>query len=375
MLKEMKRIKNLAAASLALLIGVGATMIPAHAADAPIWSSRRFISIAHAGGDLESPHSTLYAMKRAVSAGADVLELDLRFSSDNVLMIQHDETVDRTTADTGPASGFTAAELGAMDNAYRFIANCWRCNGLPDGDYTLRGVRTGATTPPDGFTPDDFGIPTLQEVVDTFPGQRLNLEIKDGPTGMAAAEALATLIDNNGPVDRYVVASFDDSILAYFKTLAPDVYTSPGLDLVTSWFGSRGSLPGQKILQVPPFFGEIEVVTQKFVDDAHANGLGVWVWFNDEVEDGPASWVRLMGLGVDGILTGKPAEAEPYIAAANAAAAVAVTTTSVPVTTPEVASLANTGNDKFLWALGFGTSILGAVFVFVGRRRPSTLSR
>ncbi|MBJ7281493.1 MAG: LPXTG cell wall anchor domain-containing protein, partial [Acidimicrobiia bacterium] len=119
----------------------------------------------------------------------------------------------------------------------------------------------------------------------------------------------------------------------------------------------------------------IEVVTQKFVDDAHANGLGVWVWFNYEVEDGPASWVRLMGLGVDGILTGKPAEAEPYIAAANAAAAAAVTTTSVPVTTPEVAALANTGNDKFLWALGIGTSILGAVFVFVGRRRPSTLSR
>jgi glycerophosphoryl diester phosphodiesterase len=374
MLKEMKRIKNLAAASLTLLIGVGAAIVPAQAAEAPIWNSRRFISIAHAGGDLESPHSTLYAMKRAVAAGADVLELDLRFSSDNVLMIQHDETVDRTTAGTGPAIGFTAAELGAMDNAYRFIPNCWRCNGLPDSDYTLRGVRTGVIPPPDGFEPDDFGIPTLLEVVNTFPGQRLNLEIKDGPTGMAAAEALATLIDNNGPVDRYVVASFEDEILAYFKTLAPDVYTSPGLDLVTSWFGSRGPLPGQKLLQVPPFFGEIEVVTQKFVDDAHANGLGVWVWFNDEVEDGPATWVRLMGLGVDGILTGKPAEAEPYIAAANAAAALAVTTTTAPVTTPEVAALANTGNDQLFWALGIGTAILGAIFVFIGRRRPAALS-
>lgn len=312
-------------------------------------------------------------MKKAIAAGADVLELDLRLSSDNVLIIQHDETVDRTTADTGPASGFTAAELGAMDNAYRFIPNCWRCNGLPDGDYTLRGVRTGATTPPDGFTPDDFGIPTLQEVVNTFPGQRLNLEIKDGPTGMAAAEALATLIGNNGPVDRYVVASFDDSILAYFKTLAPDVYTSPGLEQVTSWFGSRGPLPGQKLLQVPPVYGEIEVVARKFVDDAHANGLGVWVWFNDEVEDGPATWVRMMGLGVDGILTGKPAEAEPYIAAANAAAAVAVTTTSLPASAPEIATLANTGNDNSLWALGISATFIGAVLVCATRRRAAAI--
>lgn len=375
MLRELKRLKNVAAASLALLIGIGATMIPAHAADAPIWNSRRFISIAHAGGDLESPHSTIYAMKKALAAGANVLEMDVRLSSDNVLMIQHDDTVDRTTGDTGPVSSFTALQLQAMDNAYWFYPHCWSCHSQPIEDYALRGVRTGAVSPPEGYTPDDFAVATLLDVVNTFPGQRLNIEIKDGPTGMAGAEALAAFINSHGPSDRYVVASFDDAILDHFKELAPDVFTSPGLDLITSWFGTRGALPGHRVLQVPPFFGEIEVVTQQFVDDAHANGLGVWVWFNGDEDDVPATWVRLMALGVDGILTGKPAEAEPYIAAANAAAALAVTTTTAPVNTPEVAALANTGNDNFLWAVGVSTLIVGAMFGLAGRRRPTTLSR
>ena len=374
MLRELKRLKNVASASLALVIGIGATMIPAHAADAPIWNSRRFISIAHAGGDLESPHSTLYAMKRAVAAGANVLEMDVRLSSDNVLMIQHDDTVDRTTGATGPVNSFTSSQLQDMDNAYWFYPHCWSCHSQPIEDYVLRGVRTGDEAPPAGYVSDDFRIPTLLDVVSTFPGQRLNVEIKDGPTGMAAAEALAAFINSHGPTNRYVVASFDDAILDHFKELAPDVFTSPGLNLITSWFGSRGALPGHRVLQVPPFYGEIEVVTQKFVDDAHANGLGVWVWFNGDEDDVPATWVRLMGLGVDGILTGKPAEAEPYIAAANAAAAVAVTTTSVPASAPEIAALANTGNDNSLWALGISATFIGAVLVYATRRRAATIS-
>jgi len=375
MLERMTRIKNLSVASFALLIGIGATIIPAQAADTPIWNSRRFISIAHAGGDLESPHSTLYAMKKAIAAGADVLEMDVRLSSDNVLMIQHDDTVDRTTGETGPVNSFTSSQLQDMDNAYWFYPHCWSCHSQPIEDYVFRGVRKGNVEPPAGYAPDDFRVPTLLDVVNTFPGQRLNIEIKDGPTGMAAAEALAAFINSHGPANRYVVASFDDAILDHFKELEPEVFTSPGLNLITSWFGSRGALPGHRVLQVPPFYGEIEVVTQKFVDDAHANGLVVWVWFNGDEDDVPDTWVRLMGLGVDGILTGKPAEAEPYIAAANAAAAVAVTTTSVPASAPEIAALANTGNDNSLWALGISATFIGAVLVYATRRRAAAISR
>ena len=49
-----------------------------------------------------------------------MLELDVQLSADGVLVVQHDETVDKTTEATGPVVGQTLAELRALDNAYWF---------------------------------------------------------------------------------------------------------------------------------------------------------------------------------------------------------------------------------------------------------------
>ncbi|MEI8360387.1 MAG: glycerophosphodiester phosphodiesterase family protein, partial [Deltaproteobacteria bacterium] len=62
----------------------------------------RPIVIAHAGGDFEAPHSTLFAYTEAALRGVDVLELDVMLTADRVLVVQHDDTVDRTTEASGP---------------------------------------------------------------------------------------------------------------------------------------------------------------------------------------------------------------------------------------------------------------------------------
>jgi len=357
---------------------LGAQLAPGAAA--VIWDDRPVLNIAHAGGDLEAPHSTLFAMKSAVAAGADVLEMDLRLSADGQIVVQHDATVDRTTNATGEARTFTAAELAALDNGYWFVPGCWSCHDRPDAEYRYRGVRTGTVPPPAGFTADDFAIPTLEQVVAAFPGRRLDVEIKDGPDGMATAEALASFVAAHGPADRWVVASFDDDILAHFKELAPDIATSPGLGGVTEWFGSRGPLPDHRVLQVPPVYSGIEVVTQQFVDDAHAAGIAVWVWFDGNDDDAPAEWERLIALGVDGLITGKPEQAEPYVAAAatTTTTATSTTTSSAPSSTT-VAGAGTTGRSE-LPATGRGgpgglavvsalTTAAGAALVRVARRR------
>lgn len=294
------------------------------------WNHRRPLVISHAGGDLESPHSTIYAMRRAIEAGTDVLEMDLRLSSDGVIMIQHDDTVDRTSNATGPVSNYTAAQLQALDNAYWFVPDCWSCHDRPDAEYTLRGIRTGAVAPPSGFSPDDFGVTTLANVVATFPDRVLDVEIKDGPGGYATADALAAFIATHGPSSRYVVASFDDNILAYFKGLAPDVATSPGLSAMTEWFLARGPFPGHRVMQVPPTYGDITVVTPQFVADAHAEGIAVWVWFNGNDDDVPAVWNELLDMGVDGLVTGKPRQAEAVLEARDSVFAVAPWLTQTP---------------------------------------------
>jgi len=352
-------------APLALVIGLALAAplaTPVAAVTTP--PIRSVANLSHAGGDFESPHSTMYAMKRAVAAGVDVLDMDLRLSGDGVIMVQHDDTVDRTTGDTGAVTSFTAAQLQAMDNAYWFVPNCWSCHSEPVDAYALRGIRTGAVTPPPGFTADDFGIATLDQIVSAFPDKRYNVEIKDGIPG---ADALAAYIASHGPADRWVVVSFDSTVMEHFHAIAPDVPIAPGVDTVTAWFGPRGPLPGYSYLEVPPMYGAIEVVTPQFVADAHAAGLKVWVWFNGADDDVPAEWQRLLAMGVDGLDTARPAAAEPYIAAANAARAAAATTTSTS-TTLAPATLPATGTAPFtVVALGAGFLLSGSLLV---RRRP-----
>jgi len=273
---------------------------------ADAWLQRRPLSIAHAGGDLEAPHETMFAYVTAVEAGADMLEMDVRLSADGRLMVVHDDTVDRTTNGTGAVRDLTAAQLQQLDNAYWFVPGCWSCHDRPASEYRYRGIRTGEQPPPPGFTPDDFTIPTLQQIFDRFPDRLLDIEIKDGPDGMAAAEKLAALLQETGRGDRVTVASFDDAILDHFKALAPDVATSPGLGRMTQWFFDRAPMPEHKVLQVPPVYSGITVVTPEFVADAHRLGLAVHVWFNGNDDDVPTEWSTLLDMGVDGLITGKP---------------------------------------------------------------------
>src|SRR5262245_55687391 len=58
------------------------------------------IDIAHAGGKGTRPENTMVAYDKAVADGADVLEIDVHATSDGVLVLMHDETVDRTTDGT-----------------------------------------------------------------------------------------------------------------------------------------------------------------------------------------------------------------------------------------------------------------------------------
>ena len=256
----------------------------------------------------------MYAYRQAVAAGADMLEMDLRLSRDGQLMVIHDDTLDRTTNTTGAVRDRTAAELQTLDNANWFVPNCWSCHDRLAAEYMLRGVRTGARPAPAGYTAADFSIPTFQQVLNAFPDRILDVEIKDGPDGLATAEALAGVLNASPRASRVVVVSFDDTILEHFHALAPAVVTSPGLTATTAWFlGTRGGLPGNASLQVPPVYSGIDVVSQKFVDDAHSAHLAVWVWFNGNDDDVASEWNRLLDLGVDGLMTGKPRQLQAVL--------------------------------------------------------------
>lgn len=245
----------------------------------------RPLVIAHRGGAGLWPENTLYAFEHAAAFGVDVIETDVRATSDGELVVFHDESVGRTTDGAGPLAALTLAELKRLDAAYRFTTDGGK-------SFPLRG--RGVT------------VPTLREVFTALPRMRFNIEPKSGAPSLAAP--LCRLIRESEMTDRVMVASFTGSTLAEFRRECPEVATSAStgeamkfLSLYEAGLATSYS-PAMQALQVPERAGGLRVLTRGFVEAAHGRNLRVHAWtINDE-----GDMRRLIETGVDGVMTDYP---------------------------------------------------------------------
>ena len=263
------------------------------------WLERRVIAYAHQGGAWESPSSTLHAIAHALDAGATGIELDVHATADGELVVCHDATVDRTTAGTGTIASFTLEELRQMDFSYWWIPGADVTPGRPDAAYPFRGRAPGDRS---------FGIATLREVLERFPGVVLNLDIKQtAPVVAPYEEALARLLTEYGRRDDVIVASFLDPATDAFRKYAPTVPTSAGtIATAEAWRAVQAgeAMPDIAAVayQVPERQGDLVVVDERFVAAAHESGKAVHVWTVNDT----GSMERLLDLGVDGIISDLP---------------------------------------------------------------------
>ena len=268
----------------------------------------RPIVLAHASGEESHPHSSMYGYVSSARLGVDVLDFDLWLTADGVLVVHHDSDTGRTANENLVVAESTFDELHALDNAYWFTETC-TCTDQESSAYLWRGVRSGEKAPPEGFTPEDFAIASFETVLQTFPGWILNIEIKGkAPDAFAAADELARILTEYEALDRAVVTSFDDDVVAYFHEIAPTVAMTPGLDMSTQ-FVLGGVTPPDwaRIMQVPPVYEGLEVFTPAYVEAARKAGLVTWVWPNGgESFD---LYRNLLDIGADGINAARPAEA------------------------------------------------------------------
>ncbi|MEO5899690.1 MAG: hypothetical protein ABIR68_06110, partial [Ilumatobacteraceae bacterium] len=202
----------------------------------------------------------------------------------------------------------TYAELSTLDNAYWFTADGVG-TGHPDAAYVYRGIRTGAKPPPAGYSAADFAIPRFSDLVARFPDYTLNIEIEgNGAPGAAAATELAKQLKDLHREDASVVTSFDDATVDVFRGLAPNVEITPGLGASAAWILSGTPLPdGMRILQLPPKFNGLDVITPASIAKSHAAGYLIWIWPNDRTLENPASYAQFLGEGVDGLNINFPA--------------------------------------------------------------------
>jgi len=202
-----------------------------------------------------------------------------------VVVVIHDETLERTTDGTGLVRALPVARLKRLDAGHRFRA--------ADGTYPYRhrGLR----------------IPTLAELLEAFPDVPLNVEVKQEAPPIEPA-VLATL-DRFGARERTLLAAEDGVIMQRIRAAAPDVVTSFSAPEVAEFLlgllaGELGVYrPPGVALQVPPEFRGTPIVTMESVVAAHRLGVEVHAWtINAEAE-----MERLLDLGVDGLMTDFPA--------------------------------------------------------------------
>ena len=275
------------------------------------WLHRRVMNMAHAGGESEAPADTLYAFKRAVTLGANMIELDVQSTSDDRLVVMHNSSLDQTTNGTGLVRDITYRQVHALDAAYNFVPGRSAVPGLPASSYPLRGVRTHEQPPPSGYRASDFAIPSLNKVLATFPQVPINIEIKgtsdtDVESFLHNAELLAKTLNRIHRSD-IIVTSFNDEAISKFHELAPSIGLAPGQQALINYFSS-GTKPidGTVALQIPVKFNGMPIATKEFITKAHADGYAVHVWFSGTAPENEDAYNTLVDACADGIMAAQP---------------------------------------------------------------------
>ncbi|MCA0145564.1 glycerophosphodiester phosphodiesterase [Blastococcus sp. LR1] len=229
------------------------------------------LAMAHRGGAIEHLENTMPAFQACVDLGYQYLETDVQVTADGVLVAFHDPTLERVTGQSGRIDSLTWAQVSE--------------------------ARIGGREP----------IVRLEDLLAAWPDVRFNLDIK--AAGVLAP--LVRLVHRLKVADRICLGSFSDARIAAARRLfGPAVCTSLGprgvAALRLSSYSPRAAglvrMPAG-CAQVPLQLGGRALVDERFVSAAHARGLQVHVWTVDD----PVEAEAMLDLGVDGIMTDRPA--------------------------------------------------------------------
>jgi glycerophosphoryl diester phosphodiesterase len=230
-------------------------------------------AFAHRGwhlDDLDGMENSLAAFRRAVTEGYRYLETDVHATSDGVVVLHHDDRLDRTT----DGAGVIAHQPWAQ----------------------VRKAKVCGREP----------ISRLEDVLEELPEAYFNIDVK----AASAVVPFLRTIERVGAYDRVAAASFSDARLAKMRRLAgPKLVTSMGPRSVAAVF-SCSRLPLLRLnflvrgamAQVPVRQGRLTIVDKEFLKAAERAGIEVHTWTIDDA----AQMRELLDLGVHGIITDRP---------------------------------------------------------------------
>jgi len=248
----------------------------------------------HRGAAGLAPENTLPSFALGLALGADILELDVHATRDGVIVVTHDADLDRTTNGSGLVREHMFHELQRLDAGYQYTR---------DGrDFPFRG--------------QGVRLCTLEQVLREFPLAPCNIEVKQAEPSIVTE--VVGLIRRLDAQRRVLLAAEQHDIMREIRACTSDIATSFSAVEVADFVRrcASGELSGLQsegcALQIPPRFGDFDLVTTESVAAAHARGLDVHVWTINQRDEMEA----LLALGVDGIISDLPGIARLAVDAA-----------------------------------------------------------
>jgi glycerophosphoryl diester phosphodiesterase len=228
---------------------------------------------AHRGFSGRAPENTVAAFEAAITAGCDMIELDVQLSRDKELVVIHDETLERTTDGRGLVSGFVLADLKRLD------AGAW-------------------------FSPEFAGerVPILGEALALAHGRiSVNIELKFGRHSAFAPEELA-----DRAVDACRRASMLDQVL--FSSFVPEAidrvrkrYPSLPVAIIADRPWKNPEDPGEG-RTYPVINCREGLLNSGNIRRAQAGGIHIHAWTVNSTR----AMKRCIALGVNGVITNHP---------------------------------------------------------------------
>lgn len=249
-------------------------------------SEKNIMLVGHRGIRALYPENTMLSFEKALEMRFDLIEFDVHFTKDKVLVVCHDATLDRTTNSTGAIRDRTLEEIRQVD----------------------AGIRKGA----------EFAgqrIPTLREVLTLMASAPyqvlLNVEIKD--YDHEVIDATVAMLKEFGLDQRSVMACFNAEVIAYIQSAHPDMRTqgfpqrimarnTPEGFVFTDAFFDRMFGMGIPI-------GQDEAQNRQDVAFAKAHDIRPWLFCADDRE----SAVRAVRAGATNITCNYPYPAIRYL--------------------------------------------------------------
>jgi glycerophosphoryl diester phosphodiesterase len=270
--------------------------------------SGRPLVYAHRGGAALRPENTIASFDNGLALGADGLELDVHLTRDGVVVVHHDDTLDRTTDGRGALASCTAEHLARLDAGYWF---------RPEGTLQHLSAPRGAARPPDPdpdfpFRGCGLSVPLLRDVLARYPGIPIIIELKQS-SGELARRTIDHIREANA-VDRVALGSFSWRALQSARRYEPRIPTGASQAetrwaLYRSWVGWPLRRPAYREFQVPECSGATTIISPRFIEYAHRAGLPVKVWTVNDAGD----MRRLLGWGTDALITDRPDLAVPLV--------------------------------------------------------------